>query len=95
MVKDCSYVICIDNSDLDITNVLDRFGSVSFQVDSCTYLTVGKVYNVEYIIHSSATASGKNVYRIINDNGTVTGYYSNRFISLADSRRKKLEKLKK
>jgi hypothetical protein len=90
-VKEGGIVVCIDNSTLDIDG--GGYGNLGLHVDSCTYLTVGKVYNVQHIISNSVTASGKSIYRLINDNGTVTGYYSKRFISLSDYRKQKLERL--
>ena len=90
MVKEGSYVICIDNSDLSI----QRYEELGISVDSCTYLTVGKVYNVQHIT-SVSTMTGKSFYRLKNDNNIVSGYYSNRFISLSESRRLKLERLNK
>lgn len=51
-------------------------------------LTIGKVYEVIDIRNSS------NNYMILNDDGVLSGYFSNRFISLRESRSLKLEKLK-
>lgn len=89
MVKEGSYVICVDNSDMDI----NRYGDLGIAVDSSTYLTIGKVYNVQHIITSSST--GNTIYRVMNDNNTISGYYSSRFISIVESRRLKLERLER
>lgn len=86
MVKKGSYVICIDNSIVDIN------GNVC--ADSCIYLTMGKVYNVQRIINVS-TVSGNYIYKVINDNNIASGYYSSRFISLSEMRKMKLERIKK
>ena len=80
MVKIGDNIVCIDNSDSADSN--------------STYLTIGKVYNVRYIIDNNATMSGKFIYRVINDKGIISGYYDWRFISLAESKKLKLERLR-
>lgn len=53
-------------------------------------LTLGKIYT---IFNFGMSRSRKIIY-IIDDSGTNYGYYANRFITLSEQRRLKLEKLK-
>lgn len=80
MVKEGYFVECIDNSSIDdIRN---------------TFLTIGKFYKIFHITHGNVY-NNSIIYRVMNDNGKISGYYSSRFISIAESRRLKLERLER
>jgi hypothetical protein len=56
-------------------------------------LTVGKVYHI-VSISDSGREDQRDTIRVTNDKGHIYGYYASRFISLSESRKLKLNKLK-
>lgn len=79
MIKKGDNVVCINNSSI-------------YDIKN-TFLTIGKVYKIFHI--KDGNENNSIIYRVMNDNNTISGYYSSRFISIAESRRLKLERLER
>ena len=78
-----------------------KVGDMVVFIDNITFLgfpglaelTVGKVYHI-VSISDSGREDQRDTIRVTNDKGHIYGYYDWRFISLAESKKLKLERLR-
>lgn len=70
-------VICINNSSLS----------------SIKELTLNKVYDAEIITGVVSSLGETKYYRIINDNGNIGDYFTDRFKLLSDWREKQMKSI--
>lgn len=73
-------VVCINRDDLDYDVGVYLYDSIA--------LTIGKIYN---IVEDETIESGR--YRFYDDAGDFRYYYVERFISVAEYRKRKLRRL--
>lgn len=88
MVRDYSRtgetVICTSN----INHVVKPLGS-----DVYTHITIGKMYEINFTLYDTTICTPRLYYYLYSDNGYVSAFPADMFITISENREEKLNKL--